>query len=55
MVEDLRRLLNSASSQEKPFMFVGSDLGALIARFYAQIYDELDFFDLKIRKISFLT
>lgn len=40
MVEDLRRLISSASQQERPIMFVGSELGAMIARFYTQIYHE---------------
>lgn len=40
MAEDLRRLLTSSSQQERPLMFVGSELGAMIARFYTQIYQE---------------
>lgn len=40
MVEDLRRLLTSSSQQERPLMFVGSELGSMIARFYTQIYQE---------------
>lgn len=40
MVEDLRRLISTASSQERPIMFVGSEFGSMIARFYTQIYAE---------------
>lgn len=43
MAEDLRRLISSSSQQERPIMFVGSELGALIARFYTQIYHEYYF------------
>ena len=32
MSEDLRRLVTEASSQPQPFILVGSELGALIAR-----------------------
>ena len=38
MVEDLRRLITTSSDQERPLMFIGSELGAMIARFYTQIY-----------------
>ena len=40
MVEDLKRLISSSSSQERPLMFIGSELGAMIARFYTQIYEK---------------
>ena len=39
MSEDLNRLITSTSQQPKPFIFVGADLGALVARFYAQMYE----------------
>ena len=39
MVEDLRRLITSSSDQERPLMFIGSELGSMIARFYAQLYE----------------
>lgn len=39
MSEDLNRLITLTSQQVKPFIFVGSDLGAIIARFYTQIYE----------------
>ncbi len=39
MVEDLRRLISTSSQQERPLIFVGAELGAMIARFYTQIYD----------------
>ena len=32
MSEDLRRLVTESSSQPQPFILVGSELGALIAR-----------------------
>ena len=32
MSEDLRRLITESSSQPQPFILVGSELGALIAR-----------------------
>lgn len=41
MVEDLRRLITSASSQERPIMFIGFELGSMISRFYTQIYERL--------------
>jgi hypothetical protein len=40
MAEDLHRLISSSSQQERPLMFIGSELGAMIARFYTQIYHE---------------
>ena len=39
MSEDLHRLITGASQQPKPFIFVGADLGAIVARFYAQMYE----------------
>lgn len=39
MVDDLHRLLQAAEIA-KPFILVGSELGALNARFYSHIYDE---------------
>ena len=32
MSEDLRRLVTESSSQPQPFILIGSELGALIAR-----------------------
>jgi surfactin synthase thioesterase subunit len=40
MVEDLRRLITSSSQQERPLMLIGAEMGAMIARFYTQIYEE---------------
>lgn len=40
MAEDLHRLITTSSQQERPLMFIGSELGAMIARFYTQIYQE---------------
>ena len=39
MSEDLNRLVTLTSQQPKPFIFVGADLGALISRFYTQMYE----------------
>ena len=39
MVDDVHSLLSQASDQKKPFIYVGSELGATIGRFYAQLYD----------------
>lgn len=39
MVSDLHYLITSSSDQPKPFILVGAELGALVARFYAQIYE----------------
>lgn len=39
MSEDLNRLITLTSQQPKPFIFVGADLGALISRFYTQMYE----------------
>ncbi|PIK40602.1 hypothetical protein BSL78_22551 [Apostichopus japonicus] len=40
MVNDLHYLVTSSSDQPKPFIIVGAELGALVARFYAQLYEE---------------
>jgi pimeloyl-ACP methyl ester carboxylesterase len=40
MVEDLRRLISSSSQQERPIMFIGSEFGSMIIRFYAQLYQD---------------
>jgi hypothetical protein len=39
MSEDLNRLVTATSQQTKPFILVGADLGALVTRFYAQMYE----------------
>ena len=39
MSEDLNRLVTLASQQPKPFILVGADLGAIVARFYTQMYE----------------
>ncbi|CAF3377612.1 unnamed protein product [Rotaria sp. Silwood2] len=39
MSEDLNRLISAASQQPKPFILVGADLGTIVARFYAQMYE----------------
>ena len=39
MADDFRRLFTQASDQKRPFILVGSELGATIARFYTQIYE----------------
>lgn len=39
MVEDLHALLTQSSNQPQPFILVGAELGALLAQFYAQMYD----------------
>ncbi|CAF1443089.1 unnamed protein product [Adineta ricciae] len=39
MSEDLNRLVTATSQQPKPFILVGSDLGAIVARFYTQMYE----------------
>ncbi len=40
MAEDLHHLITSASQPERPIMFISSELGSLISRFYTQIYSE---------------
>jgi surfactin synthase thioesterase subunit len=39
MVDDLHRLVTYSSPQEKPFILVGAEMGAVVSRFYAQIYE----------------
>ncbi len=39
MVDDLHRLVTQSSSQPRPFILVGSELGALVARFYTQSFE----------------
>lgn len=39
MAEDLHRLVTQASQQPQPLVLVGSGVGALVAKFYAQFYD----------------
>ncbi|CAF2415049.1 unnamed protein product [Rotaria sp. Silwood2] len=39
MSEDLNRLVTATSQQPKPFILVGADLGAIVTRFYAQMYE----------------
>ena len=41
MVDDIRFLFSNKTNHEKPFMLVGAELGAVNARFYAQMYQEL--------------
>ena len=38
MVTDLHRLVTFAYPQERPFVLVGSELGALVARMYAHLH-----------------
>jgi len=40
MVDDMHRLFTGSSSQSKPFILVGAELGAVNARFYAQLFEE---------------
>ena len=40
MVDDLRFLFSNKTHHEKPFLLVGAELGAINARFYAQMYQE---------------
>jgi len=37
MIEDFHRLFDN---EEKPFILVGVDMGALVTKFYAQLYQE---------------
>ncbi len=41
MADDLHKLVTYSSQQERPFILVGSEIGALIARFYTQLYERL--------------
>lgn len=40
MATDLHQLLTASSQQPKPFILVGAGLGASVARFYAQMFEE---------------
>ena len=40
MTEDLHYLITKASQPDRPIMFVGTEIGSIIARFYTQIYQE---------------
>lgn len=40
MVDDFHRLFTGSSSQSKPFILVGAELGAVNARFYAQLFED---------------
>lgn len=39
MVDDLYRLVTYSSEQHKPFILVGSEMGSLVARFYATLFE----------------
>ncbi|KAH3740765.1 uncharacterized protein LOC127850464 [Dreissena polymorpha] len=39
MVEDLHQLISRSSDQPKPFLLVGAELGALVAQFYARMFE----------------
>ncbi|WAR15897.1 YQJL-like protein [Mya arenaria] len=39
MVEDLHQLVSRSSDQPRPFLLVGAELGALIAQFYARMFE----------------
>lgn len=40
MVDDLRKLISSSSQQPTPIILVGAELGAIVAQFYAHIYEQ---------------
>lgn len=40
MVDDFYRLFSSSSDQSKPFLLVGSELGAVNMRFYTQMFED---------------
>lgn len=40
MVEDFHRLFTSSSSQGKPFILVGAELGAVNIKFYSQMFEK---------------
>ncbi|XP_065063526.1 uncharacterized protein LOC135690030 [Rhopilema esculentum] len=40
MVDDIRLLFSNKTSHEKPFLLVGAEIGAVNARFYAQMYQD---------------
>jgi len=39
MADDLHKLITYSSQQPRPLLLVGAELGALVAQFYAQIYE----------------
>ena len=39
MADDLHKLVTHSSQQDRPFIMVGSEVGAMIARFYTQLYE----------------
>lgn len=39
MVDDLHRLVTYSSQQPRPLILVGAEISALVARFYAQVYE----------------
>lgn len=39
MVEDLHQLITRSSDHPKPFLLVGAELGALVAQFYAHMFE----------------
>ena len=39
MADDLHRLVTFSSQQDRPFVIIGSEVGAMIARFYTQLYE----------------
>ncbi|KAK3082415.1 hypothetical protein FSP39_004380, partial [Pinctada imbricata] len=39
MADDLYRLMSQSSQEPQPFLIVGAELGALVAQFYAQMFD----------------
>ena len=39
MADDLFHLFTVSSQQDKPFILVGAELGALVAQFYTNIYE----------------
>ena len=40
MADDLYRLLQEKLGSDTPIVLVGTDMSALVARFYAQLYGE---------------
>lgn len=39
MADDVHRLFNQDNNNKKPFIYVGSELGATVGRFYATLYE----------------
>lgn len=39
MVDDLHQLITRSSDQPKPFLFVGAELGSLLAQFYTRLFE----------------